>query len=342
MNNAYSYIGTKEVTQESSSGGAFMAIAKVFFDTFGNRGRAFGVAFSEQLDVEYTIAENYENCAVFQGSKYVQADAGKAIKQAIDCLKSGMSVLFVGTPCMVAALKKLAEDGNLQTDNLWLVDLICHGTVDKTIWKDYLSWIEKRHGAKVTDYSFRYKNVAWRGYPVYIKLSNGTEIIDTYEARAYIRAFLKAISIREACFTCRYKTTDRCGDLTLGDFWGAEAVLDVAETLSGVSLILVNTDKGAHIAEKVGCAAQKDGASLRELSEVAFMYRQDNLQHALTKPQEYALFRETYKKCGFEAAIRKTGIFTVGGQIRALGICVLKKTGMYHMLKRIRDRRHGH
>lgn len=333
MKNAYAYIGTKDITKCSSSGGAFMAIAKVFFETYKN-GKAFGVAFGDNLNVEYAIAENFEECKRFQGSKYVKSDMNGVLEQVVECLKSNIAVLFTGTPCAVAAIKKAAQTNGVYVENLWLVDLICHGTVDKKLWKDYLAWIEKRHHAKVESYSFRYKPIAWRGYPVYVKLSNGHELIDTYEARTYIRAFLKSISMRRTCFQCPFKTTERTGDVTLGDLWGAETVLSDDRVSSGVSLCLENTETGSKILQKLQTSAVEEGAFFEKLDDASFMKRQDNLKHALTMPNNYETFWTAYEKYGFDTAVRKAGIYTTRGLIRAKGISLLKKIGFYSILKK--------
>lgn len=332
MRNAYAYIGKKDITKRSSSGGAFMAIAKAFFEAYEN-GKAYGVVFGDDLNVEYAVAESFAECKRFQGSKYVQSDMNGTIKQIVDCLKSNTAVLFVGTPCAVAGVKKAAQANGVYGENLWLVDLICHGIVGKKLWKDYIAWIEKRHHAKVEEYSFRYKPVSWRGYPVYVKLSNGKELIDTYEIRTYIRAFLRCISMRNACFQCQFKKTERTGDVTLGDLWGAESILSDSRVSTGVSLCLENTEIGALILKKVQAAIANEGTVFEKLDDDSFMNRQDNLKHALVKPREYEVFWSTYEKFGFDTAIRKAGIFTLRGRIRAAGIVLLKKTGIYSALK---------
>lgn len=315
-----------------------MAVAAAFFDTYGDDGRVFGVTLDSALNAVYTVADSYEACAAFQGSKYVQADAVAAIAQAVEFLQKEKAVLFVGTPCMVAALKTRAEKVGVRTEKLWLIDLICHGTVSAALWQDYLAWMEKIYKAKVTEYSFRYKKVAWHGYPVYVKFSNGKEIVDTYYARAYIRAFLKGLIMRQSCYCCAYKNTNRCGDLTLGDFWGAQTVLQGIDTSDGVSLIMENSQQGAAIMEKLHRSAAAD-VYLQKISTEVAMQRQDNLKHALQKPKEYDLFKEVYKKQGFDAAIRRAGIVTVSGRIRSMGIVLLKKTGLYQAAKHLCDRR---
>ena len=334
MQNVYGYVGTSETTSRSSSGGAFMAIAKAFFDEYGEKARALGVVFGEDLNVEYAVAETFDACRAFQGSKYVQSDAIVTIDRVVNLLNEGFAVLFVGTPCVAAGVKKAVAARTLASERLWTVDLICHGTPDKRVWRDYLSWLEKRRGARPVEYSFRYKKVAWRGYPVYVKLSDGKEIVDTYEARTYVRAFLKGATMREACFRCPFKNLDRCGDLTIGDFWGAEAIFDQDEAKRGVSLILENSEKGAAIIERMRRDAEVEGTRLQKIDDDVFMRRQDNLKRALPKPPQYDAFWDAYKKDGFDAAVRRAGFFTWKGRLRARGIWLLKKVGLYSALKK--------
>ena len=51
--------------------------------------------------------------------------------------------------------------------------------------------------------------------------------------------------LRPACYHCPYAGTDRTGDLTLANFAGGD--LPVEEKRKGVSLLLINTAKGAQI-----------------------------------------------------------------------------------------------
>lgn len=58
---------------------------------------------------------------------------------------------------------------------------------------------------------------------------------------AYLLSFLNALIYTDNCYSCKFATTDRISDITLGDSWGT-SLRD--EMRKGVSLILVNTEKG--------------------------------------------------------------------------------------------------
>ena len=57
----------------------------------------------------------------------------------------------------------------------------------------------------------------------------------------YLIAFLNSIDYTENCYSCKFATKERVSDITLGDSWGTEYK---DEEKNGISLILVQTDKG--------------------------------------------------------------------------------------------------
>ena len=49
---------------------------------------------------------------------------------------------------------------------------------------------------------------------------------------------------RPSCYNCKFANIHRPGDVTLGDFWGIEKNDPAFDDNKGVSLILINTEKG--------------------------------------------------------------------------------------------------
>ena len=48
-------------------------------------------------------------------------------------------------------------------DNLYTMDIICHGTPSQELYKEYLAWVEEREHKKVKDFVFRFKDVTNEG-----------------------------------------------------------------------------------------------------------------------------------------------------------------------------------
>lgn len=109
------------VREESSSGGIFTLLAE---ETINNGVVVFGAAFNDKWQVAHTYANEINDIKKFRGSKYVQSDICGSYSVAEKFLKEGKEVLFSGTPCQIAGLKRFLRK---EYKNLKTIDFICHG-----------------------------------------------------------------------------------------------------------------------------------------------------------------------------------------------------------------------
>ena len=79
-------------------------------------------------------------------------DTFKSVKND---LNNDMYVMFSGTACQVAGLKRYL--GKCDTSKLYTCDIACHGVPSPIIWKEYLKHCEKKFCGKVTKADFRDK-----------------------------------------------------------------------------------------------------------------------------------------------------------------------------------------
>lgn len=234
-----------EVRRQSSSGGVFSALAE---DILARCGVVIGSAFNRNLVCQHIVIETMQDLARLRGSKYVQSRIDANVFATIrDALKAGRHVLFCGTPCQVAGLRKCLK---LEHDNLFCCDLVCHGVPSPRFLEKHISGLI-RFGKRLTDFSFRDKQQGWKAFRLLMKWEGGSSKRMQMYADPFMAAFLKNYSLRESCYSCHYTTTERQGDLTIADFWGVgdrypEYDLDD----KGTSLLLVNTRKGAALLER--------------------------------------------------------------------------------------------
>lgn len=162
--------------RSSSSGGIFSLLAESVID---EGGVVFGSAFNERWEAEHIFVEDKESLARLRGSKYMQSVVGNTFSQAKDFLEKGRHVLYSGTPCQIAGLKKyLGKD----YENLLTVDVICHGVPSPKVWRLYLDeLLRTKFGAGknsvhflneipvIQDISFRDKADGWKKYGISIR-----------------------------------------------------------------------------------------------------------------------------------------------------------------------------
>lgn len=231
--------------REGSSGSIFKIIADYILD---NEGIVYGVTFNNSMEANTIRIEKKEDVWKLMGSKYVQSNTNTTYYLAKKDLEKGKNVLFTGTPCQIAGLKSYL---NKEYDSLITIDLVCHGVPSPKLFKKYIKSIEEKNKSKVKEYYFRNKEKNGWGLNSKILFENGKTRYVSANLDPYYKSFLEAKTYREVCYNCKYANTKRVGDITLADYWGIEREHPKFYNELGVSAILINTEKGKVIYEKI-------------------------------------------------------------------------------------------
>lgn len=232
-----------DILYRCASGGAFTSIASSFI-------KQGGVVFaaSDKIGQEPTFIKisDVKDLYKVQGSKYFQIELNKSVFNDIkDSLKQ-TKVLFCGTPCQVAAVKKTF---NRFSEKLTTIDLICGGTPSYKLVKQYRRYIEKKHKSTLVEHIFRAKdNPNIHNYQTRLVFSNNqiNNIIGLDDE--YSRLFASGITLRKSCYNCEFSNDRRMGDITIGDFWGITKHSKFYDRCGyGVSLFICNSLTGVEL-----------------------------------------------------------------------------------------------
>lgn len=233
------------VRKESSSGGMFTLIAEQVLD---QGGIVFGVCFDDDFNVLHDSAEKKDELYKFRGSKYAQSLIGMTFRQAKEILDSGRKVMFTGTPCQIAGLKSYLQE---DYENLFCVDIICHGVPSPKVWQTYKHFRRFIDDAVPQSISFRYKKEGWKRFAVQFQYANGSEYAQPFTKDFYMKAFLKNVCLRPSCYACHFKSFQRESDVTLADFWGVQEIMPDMDDDKGTSLIFVHSEKGKELLDQI-------------------------------------------------------------------------------------------
>lgn len=242
------YNTNEEVRLKSSSGGVFYVLAKYVIE---QGGVVFGARFNKQWEVEHCAVENLERLGQLMGSKYVQSHIGETYKQTEVLLRKGFLVLFSGTPCQIAALKRyLRKD----YQNLIAVDFVCHGVPSPGVWEKYKK--QAVGNGKIQDIAFRDKSQGWEKYSFKMKLNfpqakNTVEKNESTRKNLYMRAFLTDLILRPSCYHCPAREFKSGSDITLADLWGVWKTLPDFNDDKGCSCVAINTERGRALVDKI-------------------------------------------------------------------------------------------
>ena len=263
----------EKIRKESSSGGVFTMLAENVLD---KGGIVFGARFNEKWEVVHDYTETKEGLIAFRGSKYVQSQIRNTYIQTKEFLNEGRIVLFSGTPCQIAGLKKFLRR---EYENLLTVDFICHGVPSPGVFRWYIqektnNFVAQNCNEKsysfspilsipketvkwpesicIKNISFRDKREGWKKYSFTIDLvettvqgsQNTISLSSNVVNNTFLKGFVHDLYLRPSCHKCPSRNYKSGSDLTIADFWGQEYMFPEFDNDTGVSAVIIKTDKG--------------------------------------------------------------------------------------------------
>ena len=271
------------ILKSSSSGGVFFALAQ---KVIRENGIVYGAAFATDGSVFHKKICEKSELGQLLGSKYVESSLGNALNEIKAEASLGKNILFAGTPCQVAAVRKYVETNKLE--NVFLVDFVCHGTPEKRFWKDYLEKLQQQYGKIIGQINFRDQRNGWRNYGTSIEFEKKKYYKSHYRDE-YMYYFLKDYLLKDSCYHCPFRQQkEKASDVTLADAWQAP------RNKEGTSLVFINTEKGNNFFENIR----------NELVVVGSVEVPDSTEIS-GRLEKKAEFLKDYEQWGFSKKLKK-------------------------------------
>ena len=232
-----------KIRERSSSGGVFTLIAE---NILNDGGVVYGAAFDDNWNVIHKRMDNITDLDLLRGSKYVQSNLCDAYSRCLNDLNNGRQVLFSGTPCQIAGLYAFLGE---PYDNLFTVDIICHGVPSPLVWRKYLA--ERFEVSSIKSINFRCKTNGWSNFSVKIESENKLAYEERHNEDIFMRGFLCDLYLRESCHNCRFKSVGRISDITLADAWGVEEFKPELYCKTGTSMVLIQSERGKKLLDDI-------------------------------------------------------------------------------------------
>lgn len=282
--NTYACINNDEEERlRSSSGGIFSLLAKCILN---QKGAVYGAAMTEDCyGAELIRVDNEKQLYRLRGSKYLQAKVGDSyIKAKLD-LDNELPVLFSGTGCQINGLKLFLKK---DYDNLFCVDVLCHGAPSPALWKKYVQVYETKYG-KLKSVNFRCKEDGWIDFGI-----KEDSLFISKDKDPYMQMFLNNYCLRPSCYECVAKEI-KMADMTIADFWGIENILPEMNDGKGTSLVLIRSAKGAHLLKQI-----KSELKIKEVSYVDGVKSNQAEYKSAIRPVQRDMFFEDMNSLSFE------------------------------------------
>lgn len=277
----------QQTVKSSSSGGIFSVLADYILR---ENGVVYGAAFDDGCKEVQIVSSDDVPLDALRRSKYVESLVGFSFRAVQKELDSGRLVLYCGTPCQVAGLKNFLGK---EYPNLYACDFACGGLSSHSIYQEYLRFLENRHHSTVKEVNFRPKIYGWTVYCIRVVFQNGKKYVSPGVLDPFLCGFLKEhVNVRDYCYECDF-AEHHASDLILADFWRFKAIVKEKNDDRGISLILVNSDKGEYLLNQI-----KQDLILHEvaLDQASYNLHQPNNPKSLLELRERYL--DTYQHSG--------------------------------------------
>ena len=280
-----------EEASMSTSGGIVGTLAKQMIK---EGGVVYGVSMNDAR-CKFVRIEKLDQLKVLRGSKYVQAEMENIFLHVKKDLKSGIKVLFIGTPCQVAGLYSFLPECYI--GGLLSVSFVCGGVPSHRFLTDALSrYTEELEGVSV---NFR----QGQQYLFQI-LREGNEIKKIRRTKSsYMLGFDARLTLRNSCYHCKFSQPLRVGDITVGDFWGlGKSSFTELEKADGVSLVISTTEKGLTWLDRCRPYLRTEKRTWEE----AIRWNARLAQPTPAQTVKVEKFRKRYLKVGFHKAVKRS------------------------------------
>lgn len=230
---------TSSTIKHCSSGGIAHELA---VQALRDNKKVVGVIYNKKTNrAEHRIAEQIDQLASFDGSKYLQSNPEYEFRLALREAKQDKMAQYVvfGTPCQIAGLAKSCDLAEVRNQFL-LVEVFCHGVPSYKVWDEECKKISKKLGTDQFDsVQFRYKKNDWHSYC--LRVNAGEKVFyGSRETELFWQVFFENILLGDSCYKCRMRKEISMADIRLGDYWGQR----FQQRSDGVSAVFVCTERG--------------------------------------------------------------------------------------------------
>ncbi|MBP9996337.1 MAG: Coenzyme F420 hydrogenase/dehydrogenase, beta subunit C-terminal domain [Lachnospiraceae bacterium] len=245
----------------SSSGGIYYELCNY---VISQNGIVYGAAYSDSMHVHHIRCEQISEISATQKSKYMRSNIEKCYNEVLKDLGQGRIVLFSGTGCQIAGLKRFVGE---EYDRLITCEVVCHGAPLNIALEKYIEEKQKKVSSKLKHIDFRDKRNGWSHNCILECYANGNEDVILSCDHMVHKLYLDGINMEKACGLCKYQRLPRIADITLADFWryAGEKIPNHGDR--GISLVAINSEHGNSVLRSISDRIFLDEVTIDEAIE---------------------------------------------------------------------------
>lgn len=200
-----------------------------------------------QLQPEYRILRTAEDLLLLYMGCLTEGDIREGIARCEEALTEGKPVLFIGSPCEIASVRREITDTT--KGELLTISTNCRGVTSERVMQKYIEFLEQKFESKLLELSFENRIKGFVRPYVYAAFENKEVSIEATPKHAFYKAFTKGRLSRPSCYSCIYKSALAKGtDIVLISNRSEEAEYLEEQT---ELLIGVNSEAGQRLLQTV-------------------------------------------------------------------------------------------
>ena len=269
-------------------------VATLFYEyILGLGGVAYGANNIENGMFEFIRIDNAKELYKLKQSKYVHCYINKTYEMAKKDLENGKKVMFVGTPCQISGLKAYLRKNY---ENLYTADLVCHGVPSQKLVSEQVKYDYNLDMKEIDNIRFRNKTDFTMN-----AFKDGVMLSKKRKNNYYMNEFSNCNIFRNNCYDCKYATTSRVSDITIGDFWGLDEHTKICDDIKkGISVVLPISEKGLELINGI-----KENICIEQRTISEAIAENEQLKKPATKKREYYKFRKLYPQKGYIKTMKR-------------------------------------
>lgn len=235
------YNKDSDVRSKSTSGGIFTLLAQYVISLGGC---VYAARFDNEYRIYHSSFDSMDDIDSYRGSKYAQSDLGTIFRNVKKDLKT-KPVLFVGSPCQVAGLKRYLGK---EYPNLFACDFICMCIASPVIWSEYLNeyWDVK----DIKRIWFKDKRIGWHNWRMLIEDSKGEHLVKGKDD-PFFSSYLSHLISRPSCNRCAFRNLHHVSDFTIADCWGIDDENPSFDDNKGCTTIILQNAKAVAVFDSI-------------------------------------------------------------------------------------------
>lgn len=320
-----------DVVLQSTSGGAFTALAETVLDAGGI---VYGAGYyGDMPTVSHFGVERKWDLAAFRNSKYIQSTIGFTFREVKAQLDRGREVLFSGTPCQAEGL--IAFLGR-SYPNLGVADVVCRAVPRRPVFTAYLEWLTACFGPEASRVRFRDKarfGYRYSSICAFEKNAGQPFYSAGVESDPYLRAFFDNLSDREICYACPFKKRYRVSDVTLWDCFDVGRFSSELNNNEGATRVLVQSEKGQTLVDSA-----RTRAKVVEIDASGAVDGVREMTRSVPKPDDWQLFAADVRNLDGYELFEKWFPDTAAIKLERWARLGCERLGVYDSAKRVAKR----